>query len=317
MPLKNQEKSKQTMNLEAFGKVWAEYNSQKEDRSFNAKLARIMQATNSTSDAELARALGIQQPSVWGAKKNGKIPDSWIKKVSNKYMISSDWLYNGGPDYKNILYNALKSVVSQYGPPITNKSVEELVTKLAIKDFAKFNEALTSPQDNSTQIDKYVKDSINNPSVYPTEEQSPPVETDVDMMFVPLVEARLSAGTGSLETSADGERKYAFRSDFLHRKGSPNKMVLMRVSGDSMEPEIKDGDVVLLDQGKTTILPGRMYAVGIEEAIYVKQIDTIPGKLILKSMNQAYPPIEVDMRGDLAEQARVIGQVLWVGREYR
>ena len=137
------------------------------------------------------------------------------------------------------------------------------------------------------------------------------------MMFIPLVEARLSAGTGSLETSPDSDRKYAFRSDFLHRKGNPSQMVLMRVSGNSMEPEIKDGDVVLLDQGKKHILPGRMYAVGIEDAIYIKQIDTMPGKLVLKSMNPAFPPVEVDMRGDLAEQARILGQILWVGREYR
>ena len=57
--------------------------------------------------------------------------------------------------------------------------------------------------------------------------------------------------------------------------------------------------------------------VGIEDAIYIKQIDTMPGKLVLKSMNPAFPPVEVDMRGDLAEQARILGQILWVGREYR
>ena len=81
-------------------------------------------------------------------------------------------------------------------------------------------------------------------------------------------------------------------------------------------PEIKDGDVVLIDQSKSRVLPGRMYAVGIEEAIYVKQIDTLPGRMVLKSLNPDYAPIEVDMRGYLAEQARIIGQVLWVGREY-
>ena len=59
-------------------------------------------------------------------------------------------------------------------------------------------------------------------------------------------------------------------------------MVLMRVSGDSMEPEIRDGDVVLLDQSKTRIVPGKMFAVGFEESIYIKRIDNLPGKVILK-----------------------------------
>ena len=303
--------------LAALNEVLKHVNSQREDQSFSAQLARIMQATEATNDAELARALGISQPSVWGVKNKGKIPDSWIKKISQKYMVSADWLYNGGPDYKAAYRNALKAICPQYGPQNTNKNVEDHSLKIEIKDFAKFNEAFKDSTETPSTVDSYIKGNASKKSNQPIKKLQRTSETDVDMMYVPLVEARLSAGTGSLETSADGERKYAFRSDFLHRKGSPNKMVLMRVSGDSMEPEIKDGDVVLLDQGKTTILPGRMYAVGIEEAIYVKQIDTIPGKLILKSMNQAYPPIEVDMRGDLAEQARVIGQVLWVGREYR
>ena len=309
MSVKNQEKISVDLEATTFNQLV--------DTSFQAQLARIMQATESASDADLARALGISQPSVWGVKNKRRIPDSWIKKIADKYMVSTDWLYNGGLDYKAAYLNIVKKIHSKYGTPNTNKSVEEHTTKIAVKEFTELSRALTPSPDTISSVDKYVKDNISQHGITPVGEQRAPAETDVDMMFVPLVEARLSAGTGSLETSADGERKYAFRSDFLHRKGSPSKMVLMRVSGDSMEPEIKDGDVVLLDQGKTTILPGRMYAVGIEEAIYVKQIDTIPGKLILKSMNQAYPPIEVDMRGDLAEQARVIGQVLWVGREYR
>lgn len=141
---------------------------------------------------------------------------------------------------------------------------------------------------------------------------------DVELKLVPMAEARLSAGNGSLEVSSDHERSYAFRMDFLLRKGNPDKMVLMRVAGDSMQPEILDGDVVLLDQGRKDIIPGRIFAVGFEEAIYLKRIDMVPGKVILKSVNEeAYPPIELDIRGDMAEYFRVIGKVVWSGREYR
>ena len=63
----------------------------------------------------------------------------------------------------------------------------------------------------------------------------------------------------------------------------------MRVSGDSMEPEIMDNDIVLIDQGKRDVTPGRLYAIGFDEAIYLKRIDILPGKVILKSTNAAYP----------------------------
>ncbi len=138
-----------------------------------------------------------------------------------------------------------------------------------------------------------------------------------DLVMIPMVEARLSAGSGSFETSSIIGRDYAFRRDFILRKGNPNDMILMRVSGDSMEPDICDNDVVLIDQSKKDILPGRMFAVGFEESIYLKRIDNLPGKVILKSANPAYPPVELDVRGDLSEHFRVIGRVLWVGREYK
>lgn len=152
------------------------------------------------------------------------------------------------------------------------------------------------------------KESMGHPPAQPS--------CDVDLIMIPMVEARLSAGQGSLQTDVNSERSYAFRSDFLHRKGNPENMVLMRVSGDSMQPEILNNDVVLLDQSKTDILPGRIYAVGFEEAIYLKRVDMLPGKVILKSANPAYPPVELDIRDQQRDAFRVIGQVLWSGREY-
>ncbi|AMD90265.1 XRE family transcriptional regulator [Desulfovibrio fairfieldensis] len=149
-------------------------------------------------------------------------------------------------------------------------------------------------------------------------DETMPPQCDVELKLIPLVEARISAGQGSLEVDGSSERSYAFRMDFLLRKGNPNAMVLMRVAGDSMQPEICHGDVVLIDQSKRSIIPGRIFAVGFEEAIYLKRIDMLPGKVILKSVNEeCYPPVELSVSGDLGEQFRVIGQVLWSGREYR
>ena len=126
------------------------------------------------------------------------------------------------------------------------------------------------------------------------------VDCESELIIVPLAEARLSAGTGSLEVSAHSEGGYAFRGDFLRRKGNPRRMVLMRVSGDSMVPGSFDNDLV-----------------GFEDAIYIKRIDKLPGKIVLHSVNPAYPPVSLDLRGDCADQFRVIGRVLWSGREYR
>lgn len=138
-----------------------------------------------------------------------------------------------------------------------------------------------------------------------------------DLIPVPMVEARLSAGTGSLQVGGRVEKTFVFPSSFLRRKGSVVDMVVMKVEGDSMQPEILDGDSVLIDQSKTDMRPGRIFAVGFEDQIYLKRIDKLPGKILLKSVNPAYEPVVIELGEQTADSFRVIGQVLWVGREYQ
>ena len=141
-------------------------------------------------------------------------------------------------------------------------------------------------------------------------------QDSIGLVMVPLVAARLAAGRGSLETDGDVLSYFSFRQDWLCRKGDPEKMVLMKVCGDSMEPDIRHGDMVLVDQSKRQIYGHAIYAMGINEEIYIKQVETLPGgKLMLRSRNPEYSPINVDLHGDLADSVRVIGRVIWCCRE--
>jgi len=145
---------------------------------------------------------------------------------------------------------------------------------------------------------------------------SPEAAPAMGYTLVPKVKARLCAGTGSLETEGTVVGLYAFKTDFLHRKGHPSRMVLMDVTGDSMEPEIWNGDTVLIDESQEEIISGGLYAVGIDSAVLVKYVDALPGKIRFRSRNTNYDPIEVDMGGDLADMVRIIGRVVWSCREY-
>nr|WP_287410963.1 helix-turn-helix transcriptional regulator [Pseudodesulfovibrio sp.] len=132
---------------------------------------------------------------------------------------------------------------------------------------------------------------------------------------VPKVRARLCAGGGSFETDGMVEGYYSFRSDWLKSRGNPANMVLMEVIGNSMEPEIKEGDMVLIDQARSDVLSGGIYAVGVEDTVMVKRVERLPGTLVLRSDNVDYSPIHLS--GDELNNVRVIGQVLWASREYR
>lgn len=138
---------------------------------------------------------------------------------------------------------------------------------------------------------------------------------ETDLVLIPRVAARLAAGSGSLETGDYVEGHYAFRSDWIRRKGNVSQMVLMNVTGDSMLPRIENGDIVLIDQANTSIVAYGLYAVGVEDAVYVKELRTRPRQLLLHSLNPAYEDIEIDMGMEQPESIRIIGRVIWVGRE--
>ena len=130
---------------------------------------------------------------------------------------------------------------------------------------------------------------------------------------VPKVKARLSAGGGSFETEPEIEEYYSFRKDWLSRKGQAKDMVLMDIFGNSMEPELKDGDTVLIDQSQKAVLAGAIYAVGLADTIVVKRIEKRPNKLVLLSENRTYPMISFE--GEEMNSVRIIGKVIWVCRE--
>lgn len=138
---------------------------------------------------------------------------------------------------------------------------------------------------------------------------------DPEFDKIPKVNARLCAGNGSFEVGSDIQGFYAFRKDWLSRKGSARKMVLMDIFGNSMAPELKDGDTVLVDESQKAIIAGALYAVGIEDTVMVKRVEKHPNKLVLQSDNKDYAPIF--LREEEMDMARIIGKVVWVGREYR
>ncbi len=130
---------------------------------------------------------------------------------------------------------------------------------------------------------------------------------------VPKVRARLSAGDGSFETEPEIEEFYSFRNDWLSKKGKSEDMVLMDIIGNSMEPELKERDTVLIDQSQKAVLAGAIYAVGLDDTIVVKRLEKRPKELVLLSENRSYPPIS--FRGEEMNSVRIIGKVIWICRE--
>lgn len=256
-----------------------------ETTKFDERLQRLMKAARVKNDTELAKALGIKPPSVAAARKRAQIPSGWVELIAEETGVSADWILFG-----DSRPNGKKQFSQEETMGINMPQAE--ATRAALDEIRELDSSCLSN-------DRLV------------------ARPDVDMVYIPLVEARLSAGTGSFETGGEEERRYGFRSDFLCRKGQVSRMVLMRVVGDSMEPDIRHDDVILIDQSQVTPTPGALFAVGIMDMVYIKAVDALPGKIVLKSSNPQYGPIELDARGDLLDGIRIIGKAVWLGRELR
>lgn len=136
-----------------------------------------------------------------------------------------------------------------------------------------------------------------------------------DFKAIPKVAARLSAGTGSFDDSQSVTDYLSFQTSWLSAKGSAAGMVAMEVFGQSMEPVIREGDTVLIDQSQKNILAGAIYAVGVEDTILIKRLEKHPNKLVLCSDNKDYEPIYLD--ASQMATIRIIGKIIWSCREYR
>jgi phage repressor protein C with HTH and peptisase S24 domain len=86
----------------------------------------------------------------------------------------------------------------------------------------------------------------------------------------------------------------------------------MDVRGDSMEPLLKDGDTLLVDQSDTEIMDGRIYVVTLGDELRVKRIQKGFKGYVLRSENTRYADITIE--GDDLDAFKVHGRVRWVGK---
>ena len=130
--------------------------------------------------------------------------------------------------------------------------------------------------------------------------------------MVPKVSAQAGAGE-SLVTSGKVRGFYAFRNAFLQREKIHHEhCVLMVVAGDSMEPLIRDGDTILVDESDNVPKDGYIFVVGLGDSLMVKRLAKIPHGWKLCSENRDRS--DTDIQGDELDTFRVYGRVRWFGR---
>ena len=140
---------------------------------------------------------------------------------------------------------------------------------------------------------------------------SPPAETIVDMPIVGSVRAGMDGNIVSDDTG--DTRRIAAAA--LH--GRPDEYFLLRVRGDSMYPEVMDGDCVLVRKMDSVESGSMAVVLYDEDYATVKWVEYVEGEdwVRLVPNNPAYPPVRVE--GADLEKCRVLGEVVDIMRTPR
>ena len=127
-----------------------------------------------------------------------------------------------------------------------------------------------------------------------------------------LLDVAASAGPGAF---VDGEivlGAAAIDPALATRLGlRDGQAAIVRVRGDSMEPGLIDGDLIVVDRARRTPdAKGAVFVLRVEDAVMVKRVSRGRGGLTAVSDNPAAPPLP---EGPI----EVIGRVVWLMRAPR
>lgn len=133
--------------------------------------------------------------------------------------------------------------------------------------------------------------------------------------LIKRLDIEASAGPGALVEVEDTFEVLAFREDWLRRRGiNPLTTHALTARGDSMEPTIRDGDVLLVDKSIDHVRDNAIYVVVFAGRTLVKRLQLMrDGSVIIKSDNSAAFTDEVVPAAEVPE-INVAGRVMWYGR---
>lgn len=141
-----------------------------------------------------------------------------------------------------------------------------------------------------------------------------------DQVFVPLFAVSVSAGNGAFNDEEQVLDMRAFALDYVRSelRITHDQLALVNVVGNSMEPHIHSGDVVLVDRRDKEISVEGPHLVRVDGALLVKNVQRRPGGVLrVSSKNEEYEPFEINVMSEQLHDFEVLGRVRWAGVTFR
>lgn len=238
------------------------------------KNLKALRESEGMKQGEFAAAFGIPQTTYSGYETGVRDPGSkfWIA-VSDRYGVSTDYLLDQTDDPHGTKYPAAVSPLqARYnGLDDHSKKVVDAVMEL--------------------EADRFAKAVLTPPDVKP----EPPKEK-----VIPLFPTAAAAGAGEPDTGLPFE-EYRVPAD-------SKAEFAVRITGDSMEPELHHGQIALCIKRPPEI--GEIVVVMVNGFLLVKQFISDGKSLFLRSVNRKRRDCDLDVWASGTDTVRLYGTVI-------
>lgn len=175
------------------------------------------------------------------------------------------------------------SYLQQYITKGSPRKLEEEDRRVLARHLGAIESELGGPKDKSCEDPKWVR--------------------------IPRLLLEASAGFGATCGEERPCDAFRFSRHWLREQDlQPDKLSAIRVTGDSMDPLLRDGDEILVDRQLRPFRDG-IYVFRLGDFLHVKRVQAgTPGRLVLISANPAYEPVDVAL-----DDVDMIGRVVWKG----
>lgn len=133
-----------------------------------------------------------------------------------------------------------------------------------------------------------------------------------NIVCIPFYSAKAAAGEGTEINDYPEKDVIHFDNRYLQAVvgHSLNNLSLITAEGDSMQPTIMNGDLLMVDDSIKEIRPNKIFVIRQGSKLRVKRLKTeLTGETLIISDNPIYPVETMD------KETEIIGQVVWNGNK--
>lgn len=169
---------------------------------------------------------------------------------------------------------------------------------VALSTYAGYERGDTTP--DAEFIGKFIKRTGADPwqlltgNAHAANDDLAARDDDAPLAMVDRLELQVSAGPGASGDTIPIE-PIPFSPEVLRRNSlRADELAVLEVRGDSMEPVLFAGDLVMVDKAPSKPVSGKMYVVARGSDVQIKWVTVMRSAIQLISENEHYPPERVD-----------------------